>query len=292
MTAIFKREFREYFSGLFGWIVTAVLALAGGLIAFVLNILAGSADFSTIFLTLSEVLIVVIPFLAAQTFTKERAIRNDLWLNSLPIRRTGMILGKFFAMLLLFLLPTALLAVFPPILDNIGNVSYGSAYIALFGYALMGCALLAICAFTASRMQNRIVSVIVNLVICGLIYFAPLAATLFANLAWTGLLVLALICAGIGAYLVIRYRRILAGILATAIPLALLVLLYFLLPAFYTQFLPVLLDYCSLITLLNGFTVGHLDVPCAVYYLSIAVLFIYLTIQLAPHPARKGEKKQ
>ena len=290
MTAIFKREFRDYFTGMFGWIFIAVLVLAGGVLSTAVNILSGSTDFSAIFATLPEVLIVLLPFLASQTFTKERAEQNELWLCSLPVRRTGLILGKYFAMLLLFLLPTALLAVFPPLLDNLGNISYGSAYCTLAGYVLMGSALLAICAFAASCLHNRIVSVIVGILICAVIYFAPVLASLFVWRAWIGYLVCGLICAGIGAWLVIRYRRVLPGVLAAGIPLVLFTLLYFLLPVFYSDFLPAVLDFCSLVSLLNGFTIGHFDVPTGVYYLSIAVLVVFLTVQLQTKPVRKEGK--
>ena len=63
MTAIFKREFRDYFTGMFGWIFIAVLVLAGGVLSTAVNILSGSTDFSAIFATLPEVLIVLLPFL-------------------------------------------------------------------------------------------------------------------------------------------------------------------------------------------------------------------------------------
>ena len=55
-----------------------------------------------------------------------------------------------------------------------------------------------------------------------------------------------------------------------------------------TRRLPELLNACSLVGLLGGFTIGHFDLPTAVYYLSLAVLFVFLTVQLQIKPERKG----
>ena len=288
MSAIFKREFRDYFSSLFGWIFIAALALAGGVISVALNIFSGSADFGVMFSVLPEVLLFLLPFLACQTFTREHTMHNRLWLASLPVRQGRLVLGKYAAMLALFLLPTALLAVFPPLLANFGAVSYGSAYAALAGYVLMGCALTAICGFAAACLHSRVVSVIVNLVLCAAIYLAPVAANLCARWPWFGLILGALACVGAGLWPVLRHRRVVAGILTAGIPLAVLVALYFLLPALYGSFLPELLNACSLVGLLGGFTIGHFDLPTAVYYLSLAVLFVFLTVQLQIKPERKG----
>lgn len=292
MTAVFKREFRDYFSGMFGWIFIAMLALAGGALSAVLNILLGSTDSATVYATLPQVLVVLFPFLTSQTFTKEHAMQNNAWLCSLPIRRINLILGKFAAMLLLFLIPVVLFAALPLLLDSFGDVSYGSAYTALAGYVLMGCALLSVCTFVSSRMYHRIAAVIVNLLLCAAIYFLPVLTDLSVQYPWVGYVACALVCAGIGAYLLIRYRRILAGILTAGIPVAVFTLLYIVFPGFYSDILPVILDYCSLISLLNGFTAGHFDVPTAVYYLSVAVLFVFLTVQLHATPVRKGGKSE
>lgn len=292
MTAIYKREFRDYFRGLFGWIFTALLILTGGAISATVNILGGSTEFSYLFASLPDVLILMLPFLASRTFTKERSGKNMLWLSSLPVSRIGLVVGKYLAMLTLFLIPTAVLAVFPPLLDSFGTVAYGSAYTALLGYTLLGAALLSVCGFTASLCRNQLISVTVNILLCLLLYFAPVLATLFAGLPLIGFLVCALICIGSGIWIGIRRKSLIWGALTAGIPVALLALLYILIPAFFGSLLPDVISYASLFDRLNGFCAGHLDIPAAVCYLSVAVLFLLLTAQLRTKNMRTGGGKK
>ena len=253
-----------------------------------MHILGGSAEFSYLFASLPDALILMLPFLASRTFTKERSGRNMLWLSSLPVSRTGLVVGKYLAMLTLFLIPTAALAVFPPLLDNFGTVSYGSAYTSLFGYVLLGAALLSMCGFAASLRRNQVVSVIVNVLLCLLLYFAPVLATLFAGIPLIGFVVCALTCIGLGVWLGTRRKSLIPGALTAGIPVVLLTLLYILLPAFFGSFLPDVISHLSLFDRLGGFRAGHFDIPATVCYLSVAVLFLFLTVQLRAKGTRVG----
>jgi len=292
MTAILKREFRDYFNGMFGWIFVAVLVLAGGAMVAVTNLLGASSEFSYIFSALPEVLLVLFPLTAARAFPKEYSKGNALWLGSLPVGRTGLVLGKYFAALALFLITTALLALFPPLLANFGAVSYGNAYTALFGYFLMGAALLAVCTFFASLMRTRIAAVVVNLLICLWIYFSSIPAVLFAAIPWLACLICVVCAAALGVFVGLRRKKTLAGLLTGGIPILILVLLYFLVPAFYERFLPDAINLLSVYNRLSGFRVGHFDFPAAVFYLSVTVLFLFLTVQLSPRFSRKEEKAE
>lgn len=292
MNAIFKRELRDYFCGLFGWIFAAVLVLAGGALSTAVNLIGSSGDISYLFASLPELLILLLPFAASRSFTRENSNRNSLWLASLPVSRTALILGKFFAALVLFLLPTAVIAVFPPLLNSFGKVSYGSAYTALLGYVLLGCSLLAVCCFVASRLCRRPVSVIVNVLLCLVLYLLPILTTLFYALPLTGFLFCVLVCIVIGAIVAIWRRRPLPAILTAVIPSLLFTAIYFLLPGFFSRVLPDIISYLSLFERLDGFRAGHFDLPATVLYLSVTVLFVFLTIQAPIKIFRKGGAKQ
>ena len=292
MNAIFKRELRDYFCGIFGWIFAAVLVLAGGALSTVVNLIGSSGDITYLFASLPELLILLLPFAASRSFTRENAKCNSVWLASLPISRTSLILGKFFAALVLFLLPTAVLALFPPLLNSFGKVAYGSAYIALLGYVLLGASLLAICCFVASHFRLRPVSIVVNAVICLVIYLLPILATLFYALPLVSFLFCVLVCIAIGAVVAIRSKRPLPAILTAVIPSLLFTAIYFLLPGFFDRVLPDIISWLSLFDRLGGFRSGHFDLPAAVLYLSITVLFVFLTIQTPAGIFRKGGVKQ
>lgn len=290
MNAVYKNELRGYFRGMFGWIAAAAMILASGAVAAVVNLLSSSADFSYLFASLPDALVLLLPCVASRTFTRENAYRNSVWLGSLPVSRTEQITGKYFAAFTLFLLPTAVLAVFPPLLDSFGAVSYGSAYTALFGYILLGAALLAICSFTSSRFHLRLVSVAVNVLLCLALYFLPLLSAVFYALPLIAFLVCVLICIAVGAYIAVKHKKIVAAVLTAVLPSLLFTLLYFLLPAFFSRVLPIILDRISLFDRLGGFRAGHFDLPATVLYLGTAVLFVFLTVWIPASSDRKERR--
>ena len=121
MTAIFKKELRVAFSGLFGYFAVAILLLFTGIFTVLINILTGSPEFSVTLSGMGLVLAVLIPFLTMRSIAEERHSRTDKLLYSLPIKMSRVVLGKFFATLALFAIPTAISALYPIILWFFGG---------------------------------------------------------------------------------------------------------------------------------------------------------------------------
>ena len=131
MQAIYRKELMLYFGGMLGWTVAAILLLFSGLFTAALHLMSGYSDFSLTLLAMQWVLIVTVPFLTMRSIAQERHARTDRLLYSLPLSTWEIVLGKFFAMLTVFLLPTAVTALYPLILSGMGEVSLPSAYAAL-----------------------------------------------------------------------------------------------------------------------------------------------------------------
>ena len=73
-------------------------------------------------------------------------------------------------MLTVFLIPTAVTALYPLILSGMGTFSPAAAYTALWGYVLMGAALIAVCTYLSSLVGNQITAAIISIVTLLLIY--------------------------------------------------------------------------------------------------------------------------
>ncbi len=275
MIAIWKREFRGYFRSYLGWTVAAILLLACGFCSFGATIHSLSADFAGVFTNLPLILILIVPAVAVYTFTREHARENWLWLGSLPVGRVGQTVGKYLAALSLLWLPSAVLLPMPPLLANLGKVSSGSAYVAILGYFLMIAAILALCSFIASRIKNTVLSVIVCVLLCAVLFFLTSIAVVAQYFPWVALLILILLCAAVGALVGILKKSLLRGILTAGIPAAVLALLY-LVPNFYTHTLSRLIYFLSPFDRPSGFMAGHFDLPAAIYLLSFAILFVTL----------------
>lgn len=99
MTAIFKREFRSFFHGMLGYVLTAFLVASSGLYFLARCLIYGLTDFSyyTLYQTIF-MLLLYIPVLAMRSLAEERHSRTDQLLLTSPVSVWGIVLGKFFAM--------------------------------------------------------------------------------------------------------------------------------------------------------------------------------------------------
>lgn len=103
MSAVFKREFKTYFTSPIGY---CVLALMFGLTGFLFdsyNITYLSPDLSPVFQSLQMYLmILVLPILTMRLMSDDKRQKTDQVLLTAPVSLTGIVLGKYFAALLLF----------------------------------------------------------------------------------------------------------------------------------------------------------------------------------------------
>ena len=117
MSAIFKREFKTFFTSPIGYFVLAVLFGFSGFYFFATNMYAGSADLSGVFGGLfTIVLLLVLPVLTMRLLSDDKRQRTDQALLTAPVSLTGIALGKFLAALLLFAIGISITLVFAVII--------------------------------------------------------------------------------------------------------------------------------------------------------------------------------
>ena len=86
MSAIFKREFKTFFTSPIGYFVLAVLFGFSGFYFFATNMYAGSADLSGVFGGLfTIVLLLVLPVLTMRLLSDDKRQRTDQALLTAPV---------------------------------------------------------------------------------------------------------------------------------------------------------------------------------------------------------------
>jgi len=277
MVAIFKKELRVAFSGLFGYFVVAILLLFMGIFTVLFNILSGYPEFSLTLGGMHLVLAVLIPFLTMRSIAEERHSRTDRLLYSLPIPMSRVVLGKFFAMLTLFCIPTAIGALYPIILSFLGEVSLLSAYISLLGYVLLGAALIAICMFVSSLVENQILAAVLSLTVTLMLYFMDSIAVLLPTSAIGSLIVCLFAAICVGALLWAASKSLTLGIATAAVLAALTTALYLIKSSLFESLIPNFFGKLALFAQYAGFMEGYFDLSVLVLYLSIICVSLFLT---------------
>ena len=278
MNAIFKKELRVAFSGLFGYFAVAILLFFTGIFTVLINILTGSPEFSVTLSGMGLVLAVIIPFLTMRSIAEERHSRTDKLLYSLPIKMSHVVLGKFFATFALFAIPTGISALYPLILSFFGDVSLISAYVSILGYLMLGGTLIAVCMLVSSLVENQVLAAVLSLTATLLLYFMDSVATLLPTSALTSFFICVALALGIGALMWKISKQIVLGFGVAAVLTLAITALYLLKADLFVSLLPNVLSKLALFMQFSGFMYGYFDLAVVVLYLSLTALFLFLTV--------------
>ena len=122
MIAILKREWKSYFQNITGWLfIAAVLALYG-LYFLAYNLRAGYPYVSYTLSAISFIMLIAVPILTMRSMAEERHSRTDQLVLTAPVSLGKMIFGKFLAMVGVFTVAVAVIAVTPLVLAAFGTV--------------------------------------------------------------------------------------------------------------------------------------------------------------------------
>lgn len=178
MYAVFRKEFRSSMTGMTGPIfIFAVLFVLG---YFVQGIqLSGSSQIELSVVNGAFWSLILTPVLTMRLFSEERKTKTDQLLYSLPISTTAVVLGKYFAMVAVFAIPCAVLAVYPVIFSFFApsGIDFIMAYGSILAYFLLGCAVIALGMFISSLFESQVICAILNLAILLGLYFLTAASS-------------------------------------------------------------------------------------------------------------------
>ena len=279
MIAVWKHELRNYFHSLTAYVFGAFLLAVVGLGAMFYNLQAAVSNFEFVLNFSSLVFVVIVPILTMRVIAEERRQKTDQLLYSLPISTTQVVLGKYLALLVVYLIPLCVISLYPLIFAQFGDVYLPTSYGSIFAFFLMGAALLAVGVFISSLTDNQGFAAGISIAVILLNYYSVSLAEYVSTTAFGSLLalyVLVLILGGIVRYLTKNEA------LAFGVCLALIVApaaAFLLNSAMFEGLLPAIMEQLSLFERFNAFVNGVFDLTAVVYYLSVAGFFLFLTVQ-------------
>ena len=150
MIAVLKHELSGYFHSLTAYIFSAFLLAFVGIGALIYNIQSAVANFEYVLGYVCLGLVVIIPILTMRVIAEERKQKTDQLLYSLPVRTSQIVVGKYLALLVVYMVPLCIAALYPLIFAQFGEVYLLTSYGSLFAFFVMGAALIAIGTFISS----------------------------------------------------------------------------------------------------------------------------------------------
>lgn len=240
MFAIFKKELRAYFTNPIGYIYVGVFLAVSALICAFTTIQQGSYNTSSYFQYLVFTFIVLIPLLTMRLFSEERKTRTEQLLLTAPVTITGMVFGKYFASLALFASSVLLSCI---------------NFFPLVSYAITE---------SASSTSDTHIGPFGGQVVGCLLGVLLIGAAFIAIGMFISSLTESQLAAAVITISVI-FGMVLVGMVASSV-----------------SFAPVrvVLNWISVLSRFDMFSLGVFDFSALLYYLSIAGVFIFLTVRV------------
>ncbi len=249
MLAIYRKEMRSYFINPIGYVYLGVFLVFSALLFSYTTINAGSYSTSSYFTFLIISFVILIPILTMRLFAEERKLRTEQLLLTAPVTITGMVLGKYFAALTIYVggilisclnfIPLYVVGAAERAGDNmalthIGPVT-GEILGSLLAVILLGAALIAVGTLISALTENQLSAAIITI---GVIAVMVLL-NVFNRLTDSDGQPL------IGSYAV-RF----------------------------------VLDWVSVMSRFSNFSNGIFDYAALFYYISLAFVFLFLTVRV------------
>lgn len=279
MIAILKHELRLYFHSLTAYVFGAFLLVMVGVGAMMYNINASYSNFEYVLSFSSLIFVVIVPLLTMRVIAEERKQKTDQLLYSLPISTTKIIIGKYLALLVLYLIPLAIICTYPLIFSQYGDVYLLTAYGSLIAYFVMGTALIAVGVFISSLTENQGFAAGIGIAVILFNYFSVSLAEYVSATAAGSAIVLFLLSGGLGwliAHLT-RNENLGYGVGLTA--MAAVVAVYWLDQSKIEGLVPKMMKNLSLFDRFETFVNGVFDMTAIVYFASIIIFFLFLSVQ-------------
>lgn len=279
MGAIFRHELRNYFHSLTAYLFGAFLLAVIGIGAMFYNLEAAVSNFEFVLSFASIIFVVIVPILTMRTMAEERRQRTDQLLYSLPITTTQVVLGKYLALLVVYLIPLAVVSLYPLLFSQFGEVYLPTSYGSLFAFFLMGAALLAVGMFLSSLTDNQGFAAGIGVAAILLNYYSVSLAEYTSSTAMGSLIALYVIALLLGVVIrgLTRNENLAYGV--TFVLIAALSVAYFVNSSAFEGLLPDIMTKLSLFRQFSSFVNGAFDLTAIVYYVSVMGFFLFLSVQ-------------
>lgn len=279
MIAVLKHELRSYFHSFTAYVFGAFLLAIVGVGSMLYNLQAAVSNFEYVLSFGSIVFVVIVPILTMRVIAEERKQKTDQLLYSLPITTTQVVLGKYLALLAVYLIPLAVICVYPLIFAQFGEVYLPTSYGSIFAFFVMGAALMAVGVFLSSLTENQGFAAGITIAVILFNYYSVSLSEYISSTAFGSLIALDVLAILLG--FLIRYLTRNEG-LAYGVALALVLALaaaFLVDSSMFEGLLPAVMEQLSLFERFNTFVNGVFDVTAIVYYLSVIGFFLLLSVQ-------------
>jgi ABC-2 type transport system permease protein len=280
MISVYKKELKSYFTNMTGYIAIGLILIMTAIFVKLICLDGAYPNLEYALPTASIILLLAVPIITMRSFAEERQQETDQLLFSLPLTTVQIVMGKYLAMMTVFAVPVAILALYPLVLAMYGSVNFLATYASLLLFLIMTAAMVGIGMFMSSLTESQTIAAVLGSAVLIVCYFASVlvgALPTTAVASYLAFTVLGLVLALAIYYFVKNYW--VAFSVAVVLEAANLIA-YLVDKTAYAGLFQEAMGAIAIFDIFNVAVNSQLfDLTAVVYYLSIAAFFTFLTVQ-------------
>ena len=279
MKAVLKHELKNYLHSLTAYLFCAFLLIFVGIGTMIYNLQAGVANFEYVLQFVCIALIVIVPVLTMKIIAEEKKQKTDQLLYSLPLKTPQVVIGKYLALLIIFLIPLCVIATYPLIFSRFGEVYLPASYGAMAAFFCMVAAMIAIGTFVSSLTENQGFAAGIAIVIFLVNYFSVKLADYVSSTAVGSMIALCVIVVILALIIWKLTASSNVGFAVAVFGIALIGVGFYFKQSVFEGLLAKIMSALSLFRRFYEFVDGVFNIGSIVFYASVIILFLFLTVQ-------------
>lgn len=279
MTAVYKRELKSYLTSMVGYLFIFFVLIVTGIYFSAYQLAAAYPKFEYTLSALTFVFLIGVPILSMRVLAEEREQKTDQLLLTAPVSVGNIVMGKYLALVTVYAIPVLVMCAYPLIMSKFGDVSFASAYTAILGFFLLGCANLAIGVFMSALTESQVVAAVLTFVLLFAFYMMSGISSFFSRTSVSTCIALGLLIVAAAIIIYIMIKNVFISVITGIVGEAILAVIYFVKPSVFEGGIQKILEVFDLSGHFSNFTNSILDVTGIVYFLSVIAVCLFLTIQ-------------
>ena len=279
MTAVYKRELRSYITSMTGYLFIFFILLLTGIYFSAYQLDIAYPKFEYTLSAMTFVFLICVPILTMRTLAEERKQKTDQLLLTSPVSVGKIIMGKYLALVTVFAVPMAIICLYPLVMSKFGDISFGTAYTAVLGFFLLGCANLAIGVFISSLTESQVIAAVLTFVLLFAFFMMNGISSFFSEGSLSTCITFGLLILAVSIIIYSMIKNFVISALVCVIGEVILAAVYMINSSFFAGGIQKVLQIFNLSGHFDNFANGIFDINGIVYYLSVIAVCVFLTVQ-------------
>lgn len=279
MTAVYKRELRSYLTSMTGYLFIFFILLLTGIYFSAYQLDIAYPKFEYTLSAMTFVFLICVPILTMRTLAEERKQKTDQLLLTSPVSVGKIIMGKYLALVTVFAVPMAIICFYPLVMSKFGDISFGTAYTAVLGFFLLGCANLAIGVFISSLTESQVIAAVLTFVLLFAFFMMNGISSFFSEGSLSTCITFGLLILSVSIIIYSMIKNFVISALVCVIGEVILAAVYMINSSFFAGGIQKVLQIFNLSGHFDNFANGIFDINGIVYYLSVIAVCVFLTVQ-------------